>query len=218
MKFTSLTLACWLCFLPTSIAAPPSTKSPSTKSYKIPKGAHPVVWPRPKPFKISTLINAYGKPFELTYADPNNTIINAWGPDYTPTDFLSSKGLMDLDDDPSIPDSDFFEFTEKNLQESNQAAFYAIWSIEIQKDPEVNLTEVGEWNLFNQMWLGNKNFLCSFDTMGCHNMMSLREIREMYPHRPHARVIYFTLQQFEIYHNTAVATEVSFRPLSLSCF
>lgn len=152
------------------------------------------------------MINAAGKRFKLEYSDPEKTVVNAYGKDYNISDVVSLETLLNQKDDPSIPDQKYFAFTEENIKASDQQLFYSVWSVKIQKHE--NFTVTGEWNLFNEQFTLTDNFLCSFDTQGCHNMLSLSAIRELYPNRHQARLLYFTLRQFQLFHDMSVAIEV----------
>lgn len=171
---------------------------------------------RSKAVPSRNMINAAGNPFDVTYADDEKTVINAFDIDYNTTDFLSSKELMNQEDSPAIPNGEFFSFTQKNIDDAQQPLFYSVWSLEATKDPLY--TEIGEWTFFVHQFMDDRNFMCSFDTQGCHNLPSLAEIKAKYPHRPTARLIFFTVQQFQIYHDTAVAVEVWLPLTSLGSF
>jgi len=160
-------------------------------------------------------VNAAGLlPFELQYADKEKSIIEAFGENYTFTDLFSIDDFRNIKDEPSISDINYFEFSNANLEASQQDSFYTLWSILAQMHPEFK--QRGEWSLFATEFMNTKNFQCSFDNGKCHGMPSLLEIRQLYPgNRPFARLVYFTAIKMELIHNLHRAVEVSAHDLLL---
>lgn len=162
------------------------------------------------------LLNSTGHPIELEFTTGTN-MLNAYGQNYNLSDLLPLSYLLHQSDDPSIPDNDYFAFTQSNIEDSQHGLFYARWSISAQKNPEYKT--LGEDGLFVREFTGDYNFKCPLEAGGCLGLVSRYEIQDMFPqNRPLARLVYFQIMKIALLHDVANGAHVSFFPRPLVWF
>ena len=135
-------------------------------------------------------------------------LLNAYGANYNFSDLVPLESFINLPDEPSIPDNDYFAFTQANIDESQHGLFYARWSVSAQKKPEYKT--LGEDGLFVKEFTGDYNFKCPLEAGACMGMVSRYEIQDMFPDkRPLARLVYFQLMKIALFHDIANGAHVS---------
>lgn len=152
------------------------------------------------------LKNAAGLPFELEYADPEQKVIKSFGSNYNFTDLFTLDYFFSQADEPSLRDGPYYAFTDSNIDASQHAMFYALWSILRQDTPDFK--KYGEWGAFAAEYMDTYNSRCGHDDSHCSDVPSLEELKRMYPNqRPKVRLIYFTTMKMTMFHDMQVAIE-----------
>ena len=101
-------------------------------------------------------------------------------------------------------DADFFEFSEKNILESEIFEWYARWTVEVMDKKPQQYTEHGEWRMFYRWWLQEYDFRCGYDFSACRNAKNREDVQKMYPgeeNRELVRRIYFVTLMYDYLHD-----------------
>jgi hypothetical protein len=105
-------------------------------------------------------------------------------------------------DEPEIPDMEYYHFSEKHIADSQVFDWYASWTAEVQND--WTFEQFGEWGAFAYHFMKTQNFGCGVGMDTCKEGLTLYEIQKTYPqarNRPLVRRIYFVHMMYEQTHS-----------------
>ena len=130
---------------------------------------------------------------------------------YVTMEDLKDPTWGDTTSEPDVHDEDYFEYSPKNVDDSQVTVWYSLWTMLRQNDTDWN--KLGEWRLFANDWYNTKNFECSLSMQHCLGEKKLESLQVDYPgikNRPLVRRIYFVSRAYRTFHNYGRVIQVSF--------